>query len=42
VDYNHDGKIQYDEFIDFLMIVNGAGHNEEEIAEEVNKKYNVL
>lgn len=35
VDYNHDGQIQYDEFIDFWMIVKGAGHSEEEIVEEV-------
>lgn len=36
VDYNHDGQIQYNEFVDFWMIVKGAGHSEEEIKEEVS------
>ena len=36
VDYNHDGQIQYQEFVDFWMIVKGAGHSEEEIKEEVS------
>ena len=35
VDYNHDGQIQYDEFVDFWMIVKGSGHSEEEIKEEL-------
>ena len=35
VDYNHDGQIQYDEFVDFWMIVKGSGHSEEDIQEEV-------
>ena len=36
VDYNHDGQIQYSEFLDFWCIVKGAGHSEEEIQEEVS------
>jgi len=36
VDYNHDGQIQYDEFVDFWKIVKGSGHSEEEIQEEVS------
>jgi EF-hand domain pair len=36
VDYNHDGQIQYDEFLDFWKIVKGAGHSEDEIQEEVS------
>ncbi len=39
VDYNHDGQIQYEEFSDFWKIVKGAGHTEEEIAEEVRYSY---
>ncbi len=35
VDYNHDGMIEYDEFVDFWMIVKGAGHSEDEIKDEV-------
>ena len=35
VDYNHDGQVQYDEFIDFWKIVKGSGHTEDEIKEEV-------
>ena len=35
VDYNHDGQIQYEEFVDFWKIVKGAGHSEEDIIEEV-------
>ena len=35
VDYNHDGQIQYEEFVDFWRIVKGVGHTEEEIREEV-------
>lgn len=38
VDYNHDGQIQYDEFVDFWRIVKGSGHSEEEIQEEVSLK----
>jgi len=36
VDYNGDGCIQYDEFVEFWMIVKGAGHSEDEIKEEVS------
>ncbi len=36
VDYNGDGCIQYEEFIDFWKIVKAAGHSEEEITEEVS------
>lgn len=36
VDYNHDGQIQYYEFLDFWKIVKGSGHSEEEIQEEVS------
>ena len=36
VDFNHDGFIQYDEFVDFWKIVKGSGHSEEEILEEVS------
>ena len=36
VDYNHDGQIQYHEFVDFWMIVKGSGHSEAEIQEEVS------
>ena len=35
VDYNNDGKIEYDEFVEFWEIVKGSGHTEEEIKEEV-------
>ncbi len=35
VDYNHDGCIQYEEFVDFWKIVKGAGHGEDEIEEQV-------
>eukprot|EP00347_Sterkiella_histriomuscorum_P013915 403362872 len=37
VDYNHDGQIQYDEFVDFWKIVKGSGHSEEEIQEELER-----
>ena len=37
VDYNHDGQIQYDEFVDFWKIVKGAGHTEDDIKEEVSQ-----
>lgn len=44
VDYNHDGQIQYDEFVDFWKIVKGSGHSEEEIQEEVSytKYYSLI
>jgi Ca2+-binding EF-hand superfamily protein len=35
VDFNHDGEISEDEFIEFWQIVKGSGHTEEEIREEV-------
>ena len=35
MDYNHDGQIQYGEFVEFWQIVKGSGHTEEEIIEEV-------
>ena len=37
VDYNHDGTISYDEFIDFWKIVKGSGHTEDEIIEEIER-----
>ncbi|CDW78974.1 ef hand family protein [Stylonychia lemnae] len=37
VDYNHDGQIQYHEFVDFWKIVKGSGHSEEEIQEELER-----
>ena len=36
VDYNHDGQIQFDEFVDFWKIVKGSGHLEDDIKEEVS------
>lgn len=42
VDYNHDGQIQYDEFLDFWKIVKGSGHSEEEIQEEVSYTHPAL
>jgi hypothetical protein len=36
VDFNNDGEISEEEFIEFWMIVKGSGHTEEEIREEVN------
>ena len=42
VDYNHDGCIQYDEFVDFWKIVKGAGHGEDEIEEEVRLNYSII
>jgi Ca2+-binding EF-hand superfamily protein len=35
VDFNNDGQIQFDEFVEFWEIVKGSGHTEEEIKEEV-------
>lgn len=35
VDFNGDGEIAYDEFVEFWEIVKGSGHSEEEIKEEV-------
>jgi len=35
VDFNGDGEIAYDEFVEFWEIVKGTGHSEEEIKEEV-------
>ncbi len=35
VDFNHDGEISENEFIEFWQIVKGSGHTEEEIREEV-------
>ena len=35
VDFNHDGKIEFDEFVEFWEIVKGSGHTEDEIREEV-------
>lgn len=37
VDYNNDGEIQLEEFIQFWEIVKGSGHSEEEMKEEVSK-----
>ena len=42
VDYNHDGQVQYQEFVDFWMIVKGAGHSEEDIKEAVCDVYVVI
>ena len=39
VDYNHDGQIQYEEFMDFWMIVKGTGHSEDEIRDEVSEYF---
>lgn len=36
VDFNGDGQIQFDEFVEFWEIVKGAGHTEDEIKEEVS------
>jgi len=36
VDFNGDGQIQFDEFVEFWEIVKGSGHTEEEIMEEVS------
>lgn len=35
VDFNGDGQIQFDEFVEFWEIVKGSGHTEDEIMEEV-------
>lgn len=35
VDFNNDGEITEEEFIEFWQIVKGSGHTEEEIREEV-------
>lgn len=36
VDFNGDGEIAYEEFVEFWEIVKGSGHSEEEIKEEVS------
>jgi Ca2+-binding EF-hand superfamily protein len=36
VDFNGDGEIAFDEFVEFWEIVKGSGHSEEEIKEEVS------
>jgi Ca2+-binding EF-hand superfamily protein len=38
VDFNNDGHIQFEEFVEFWEIVKGTGHTEEEIMEEVSFK----
>ena len=35
VDENHDGQIEFHEFIRFWEVVKGAGHDEEEISAEL-------
>lgn len=35
VDFNGDGEISLNEFVEFWEIVKGSGHTEEEIREEV-------
>lgn len=35
VDFNNDGEISLNEFVEFWEIVKGSGHIEEEIREEV-------
>ena len=36
VDFNNDGQVAFDEFVEFWEIVKGSGHTEEEIKEEVS------
>ena len=36
VDFNNDGEISLNEFVEFWEIVKGSGHTEEEIREEVS------
>lgn len=36
VDFNGDGEISLNEFVEFWEIVKGSGHTEEEIKEEVS------
>ena len=36
VDFNHDGEISVNEFVEFWEIVKGSGHSEDEIREEVS------
>lgn len=36
VDFNGDGEIAFDEFVEFWEIVKGSGHTEDEIREEVS------
>ena len=36
VDFNGDGEISLNEFVEFWEIVKGSGHTEEEIREEVS------
>ena len=38
VDFNGDGEISLNEFVEFWEIVKGSGHTEEEIREEVSDK----
>jgi len=35
VDVNNDGKIEYQEFLQFWQVVKGSGHDEEEICDEL-------
>lgn len=37
VDFNGDGEISLNEFVEFWEIVKGSGHTEEEIREEVSE-----
>ena len=41
VDFNGDGQIQFDEFVEFWEIVKGSGHTEEDIMEEVSTAGNL-
>lgn len=41
VDFNGDGQIQFDEFVEFWEIVKGSGHTEEDIMEEVSPAGNL-
>ena len=40
VDINNDGFVEYEEFLDFWRIVKGAGHDDEEIMEELTSLKN--
>lgn len=42
VDFNNDGEISENEFIEFWQIVKGSGHTEEEIREEVTFILNMV
>ena len=37
VDVNHDGMIEFNEFLTFWGVVKGCGHSEEEILEELER-----